>query len=129
MVDVKRATTEIAKLSLLKFFPSDAMARLALVEMVCGFSESNIQIEWLVKRALVVFNEWPGPHELRALFCSRWKPRDGNEAYSAIYPATESGGGFPRDPALPPASPAFTPIGREEARKLLGMAAKEIKGL
>ncbi len=129
MVDVKRATNEIAKLSLLKFFPADPMARAGLVEMDCGFSESNIQIEWLVRRALVVFNEWPGPHELRALFCSRWKPQDGNEAYSVLYPATENGGGFPRDPALPPAAPAFVPIGREEARRLLGGAAKEVKGL
>ncbi len=129
MVDVKRATNEIAKLSLLKYFPSDPFARTALVEMICGFSESNVQIEWLVKRALVVFNEWPGPHELRALFCSRWRPVDGNEAYSALYPASENGGGFPRDPALPPLPSPFVPIGREEARKLIGDAAKEIKKL
>ena len=128
MVDVKRATNEIAKLSLLKYFPADPIARVALVEMVCGFAENNVQIEWLVRRALVVFNEWPGPHEIRALFCSRWRPQDGNEAYSALYPATENGGGFPRDPALPPLQ-EYTPIGKEEARRLLGGAAKEIKGL
>jgi hypothetical protein len=128
MVDVKRAASDIAKLSLMKYFPPDPDARLALVEMICGFADDNEKIAWLVKRALAIFNEWPGPHELRALYCSRWRPADGTEAYSALFPADEYGGGFPRDPALPPRQ-EYTPIGKEEARRLLGGAAKEIKGL
>ncbi len=129
MVDPMAVTKIVAELSLLKFFPSDSAARVALVRMVCEMASTEEQVRWLVRRALVVFNEWPGPHELRALFCSRWKPLDFNEAYSALYPASENGGGFPRDPALPPAPAEFVPIGREEARRLLGTAAKGVNGL
>ncbi len=129
MVNVKRAAQELSKLSLMKFFPSDQNAKAALLELVCAMASDNDKIEWLVRRALAIFSEWPGPRELRALYCSRWPPTDGVEAYSMLYPADESGGGFPRDPALPPASEPFVPIGREEARRLLGPAAEEIKGL
>ncbi len=129
MVNVQRATEQIAKLALLKYFPSDVMARAALVQIVCEFAESNEQIEWLVKRALAIFNEWPGPVELRALYCSRWRPVDGTEAYSALFPSDEYGGGFPRDPALPARPDAFVPIGKEEARRLLGGSVKKVNGL
>ena len=90
-------------------------------------ADSDEHVRRLVKRALAVFNEWPGPRELRALYCSRWRPADGVEAYSMLYPSDESGGGFPRDPELPPAPEPFKPIGRDEARKLLGSAANELR--
>lgn len=130
MVNVKKATEQIAKLALMRFFPADPSARLALVGMVCGMASTDEQVEWLVRRALAIFNEWPGPVELRALFCSRWKPRDGVEGYSTLFPATEErGSGFPRDPALPPPNaPLLTP-GRQEARKLLEMAAEPLEPL
>jgi hypothetical protein len=116
MVDVKKATEQIAKLTLMKFFPQEKQARAALVEMVCSMAGDNERIEWLVRRALVLFNEWPGPKELRALLCSRWKPADGVEAYSSVYISDENGGGFPTEKPAPP--PMLTP-GRDEARKLL----------
>ncbi len=122
MVNVKKATDQIAKLALMKFFPADPAARLALVGMVCGMASTDEQIEWLVRRAIVVFNEWPGPMELRALFCSRWKPRDGHEAYSVLFPATEVSPGFPRDPTLPAAAPALLTPGKTEATRLLDAA-------
>ncbi len=119
MVNVKRAAAEIAKLSLMKYFPSDPDARAALVQIICEFADSNEKIEWLVKRALAIFKEWPGPYELRALYCSRWRPADGTEAYSALFPADEYGGGFPRDPALPARPDELLPIGKDEARRML----------
>lgn len=129
MVNVKHAAETLGKLSLMKFFPSDQNAQAALVEMVCGFAQDNEKIEWLVRRALAIFNEWPGPRELRALYCSRWPPSDGQEAYSTLFPADENGGGFPRDPALPPLpQPILTPS-KEEARKLLGFAADYVETL
>ncbi len=128
-LNIKQAASELAKLSLMKFFPADQQARAALLQIVCGIAETNEQIEWLVRRALAVFTEWPGPYELRALYCSRWKPCDGTEAYSALFPATEDGGGFPRDPALPPLPPPLLTPGKAEARKLLGMAADYVESL
>ncbi len=129
MVNVKEATRQVGKLALLKYFPGDETARLTLVGMVCELASTDEQVEWLVRRALAVFTEWPGPYELRALYCSRWKPCDGTEAYSALFPATEDGGGFPRDPALPPLPPPLLTPGKAEARKLLGMAADYVESL
>lgn len=117
-MNVKEAAKEIGKLSLMKFFPGDESARIALVELVCGMAYDNEQIKWLVKRALALYNEWPGPRELRALFCSRWKPRDGVEAYSTVYIADENGGGFPRELPAAPAAKLLTP-GKDEARRML----------
>lgn len=129
MVNVKRAAESLGKLSLMKYFPSDQNAQAALVEIVCGFAYDNEKIDWLVRRALAIFNEWPGPRELRALYCSRWAPSDGQEAYSTLFPADENGGGFPRDPALPPLPPALLTPGKEESCKLLGVVADYVETL
>ena len=34
---------------------------------------------------VALYNEWPGPQEVRAVFCSRFKPADSIEAYSSVY--------------------------------------------
>src|SRR5690349_7814500 len=70
---------------MLKFFPSDREARAAIVEMICEMASDECQVEWLVARALRLYNEWPGPRELRAAFCSKFRPRDGINAYSTVY--------------------------------------------
>lgn len=124
MVDVRRAAEQIAKLTLMKFFPVDPQARTALVQLICGMAQTNEQVEWLVRRALTLFNEWPGPRELRALYCSKFRPADGAEANSALYPSHEYGGGFPSE--LPRQMPALTP-GRDEARKMLAGIAEGTK--
>lgn len=81
MVDTKRATERIAELSLMKYFPQDALARAALVRIICEMTENDAQIDWLVKRVLSLYNEWPGPQVVRAVFCRRFKPADGIEAH------------------------------------------------
>ena len=84
MIDVNRATKTLGGLALLKFFPTDDFARAELVSMVCEMASTNEQIEWLVKRARNVWSQWEGPSELRALFCSKYKPADGVECFSAL---------------------------------------------
>lgn len=81
-MNVRKAADALAKLAMLKYFPPDPQARTALVGMVCEMATTDDQVEWLVRRMLVLYNEWPGPKELRALFCSRHKPADGIEAKS-----------------------------------------------
>ncbi len=125
MVNVKRAIEQIGPLALMKFFPpkSEEGARTALVGMICEMASNNEQIEWLVRRALTLYNEWPGPRELRALFCSRYKPADGIEARSTVYLSDEGGGGgFPRESQTTPQ--VLTP-GRDEARRLLARVARD----
>lgn len=85
MVNVKNATEIVSELCLMKFFPAERGARTALVRMICEMAESEEQIRWLVTRALTLYDAWPGPKEMRALFCSKFKPLDGINAYSEVF--------------------------------------------
>jgi hypothetical protein len=73
----------MSRLALLKFFPSEPEALAALAEIICKMTADERKAEWLIERALQVFDEWPGPKKLRALYCRRWKPADGVEAYTS----------------------------------------------
>lgn len=84
MVDVNAATRKLAELTMLKYFPHPDYAHAALVRMVCEMAQNDEQIDWLVKRMLSLYNEWPGPQVLRAIFCRRFKPADGIEAHVSV---------------------------------------------
>jgi hypothetical protein len=104
MLDFKRVVDILGGLTLLKFFPSDPVARLELAKLVGRMASTEQQVEWLVQRTLDLHSEWPGPHELRAIMCSRFKPADGINAVSSFYPD-----GIPHDPRLPRIEPAPLP--------------------
>ena len=80
------ATAAVAKMALMAFFPGDADVRAALVSVFMEMIDTDEQLDWLVNRALRLYARWPGVAEIRALYCSRWKPKDGMETYSSIYP-------------------------------------------
>lgn len=86
MVNVAKVSKMVDELALMRFFPSDESARVALVRMVCEMVRTDEEARWLVSRALQLYSEWPGVHELRACFCNRFNPRDGINAYSTVYP-------------------------------------------
>jgi hypothetical protein len=133
MVNVAAVTKALGRLTLMKYFPADDTARTALVEMVCGMIDHEDQAEWLAKRMLQIYREWPGPYEMRACFCGRYRPLDGVNAYSEIY-----ANGLPPDPTAPPrpeiAAPALKalPPGREatvdpELEESLQRLAEKVK--
>ena len=64
----------------LKFFPGDPDARIGIAEEIVSFASTADQVEWLVKKVSQVYKEWPGILEVRAVFCTRYKPADGVEA-------------------------------------------------
>ncbi len=84
MIDVKKASEKIAELGMLSFFPTEPFARAAVVALVCGMAEDNSQVDWLVRRCNNIWSKWEGPSELRSVFCSKFRPRDGVEAYSLL---------------------------------------------
>lgn len=85
-MNVKNVAVKIEKLAMLKFFPSDEGARLGILDLVCRMAKSEEQVDWLVNRMTNgLYNEWPGPAEMRACFCSKFKPRDGIERHSTVY--------------------------------------------
>jgi hypothetical protein len=85
-------------LQLLRFFPASEEIMDALVDEVMSMAASEDQVKWLVKRMLSLYAEWPGPGEMRAVFCNRYKPKDGISAYSSVYPD-----GIPSEKPEPPA--------------------------
>ena len=64
------------------FFPGDPEVRAGLISIFMGMIETEEQLDWLVDRALRIYSRWPGVAEIRALYCSRYKPKDGLEGYS-----------------------------------------------
>ena len=94
------AAVAVSRLALMAFFPGDPDTRSALVWVLMQLVETTEQLDWLVERALKLYTRWPGVGEIRAVYCSRFKPKDGVEAYSAIYQS-----GFPHQTPAPEAPP------------------------
>jgi len=86
-LNVTAAEKAVSELSLIPFFPGDPHARASLVRFFLRMVSTEQQLQWLVDSALDLYSQWPGPHELRALYCSHFKPKDGLEAYSAGTPS------------------------------------------
>jgi hypothetical protein len=107
MVSPKAVTAILSELTLMKFFPSDRSARTALVGIFCGMADTEDQVRYVVRKALATFDEWPGMATMRAIFCERFKPRDGIMAYPDPEKFTF---GFPSDhPVEVPAMLALPP--------------------
>lgn len=108
MVNVKEISSILADLTVLKFFPTEPRARAGITRIVCEMVDPSNRVSpedqarWLVARIITLFNEWPGPKEMRAVFCSRFRPADGIEALPDMEKYPE---GLPSDPALPPLLP------------------------
>src|SRR5881398_3593896 len=56
----------ISRLALMPFFPAKDEDRDAIGEIILEFAETDEQLEWLGKRMLELYQQWPGPRELRA---------------------------------------------------------------
>jgi hypothetical protein len=115
--DLDKIKHYLSKLTMLKYFPQEKSARVALVELACSMATEHQQIEWTVKRILTLYDTWPGPREFRAVFCSRYRPADGIDIVAdmrmwpdglppdpdlqkPVLKAIASGGRFTNDPAL-----------------------------
>lgn len=70
----------VTRMSILKYFPSDPLMRMELMEFIERMIWEPYQADWLANMMLKHFNEWPGPMALRAMVCQKWKPKDGAEA-------------------------------------------------
>jgi hypothetical protein len=82
---VKKA---VGRIALMPFFPgSDPTARALVLEDMINICESDAHAEWLAIRFCQVFRSgWPGLEELRAVYCTRFRPCDGRSADSQAYP-------------------------------------------
>lgn len=69
-------------LALLKYFPSAENDRTAVARLLGRIVGENnlVGLRWLVDTMLNRVGEWNGPVELRAVYCTRYRPADGVEA-------------------------------------------------
>ncbi len=91
----------------MKFASGDPDTRGAIAEALNRICATDEQVDKLSNHIPQVFPEWPGVYELRACACSMFRPADGINADSAIYPEgipTPSELKFPELKAIPPAA-------------------------
>lgn len=69
----------VRRLAVLKFFPSDAVVRQEIMALLDRLVSTPEQLEWLVSALINEVGEWPGPKEVRGIFCTRFRPKDGIE--------------------------------------------------
>jgi hypothetical protein len=122
------AAEAVSRLALMAFFPGDIDTRAALIYVFMNLVDTTEHLDWLIDRALRLYSRWPGVAELRALYCSRYRPKDGHETYSEIYES-----GFPHEsraetfdaPRGAPVSkdPAIDAVVRKAAAKLKTLPA------
>ena len=86
MIDGKALFTIVAQMGGMKFFPADEHARIGIAKQMASMCQSIEQAEWLSTRLQRLFSEgWPGVGEMRAVFCSKYRPLDGAEVHSRVF--------------------------------------------
>lgn len=74
----------IEELAMCKYFPSEAGTQAAIMRLLARIVPHKEALMWLVRTFADRIGQWHGPQELRAILCTRYRPADGIEAYSAI---------------------------------------------
>jgi hypothetical protein len=86
----------LEELRSLPYFPDDPAVMRAILRMAGSMCRNLGEVRWLVDRMTSgLYPDWPGPAEMRACFCSRFKPKDGITVCSTVFPD-----GLPPDPSV-----------------------------
>jgi hypothetical protein len=86
-MDPERIASVLCELRMLPFFVATPEVLAGLVRLVGQMCENEAQVRWLVSRMTSgIYQKWPGPAEMRACFCGRYRPKDGINAYSTVFP-------------------------------------------
>ena len=105
MMDFDVVSGLVASLGAMKFFPADPPVRVALVQTMGEMTDDVDAVRWLVKKLRTELAEWPGEHEMRKIFCTRFRPLDGivvaEGEYGAYTFTLAPGQRWPKDAQLP----------------------------
>ena len=126
------AATAIERLSIrMSRVPSGTTGHAEIADELQAFVCDGKTLEWLVQHAPRAFGGvWPGTYELRAFYCSRFRPRDGAEVESGLFPE-----GFQLLPGETPLLPQIEAPKRgdaiaanpEDAALVVGVAQRMIR--
>jgi hypothetical protein len=87
---ITEAMKAVDRMSILKYFPTAQVAKEEIADMLVQmiqtdqWGDERDKLNWLVKAMRDNVGEWPGPAELRAVYCCKFKPSDGINAYSSL---------------------------------------------
>ena len=73
----------VETLGALRFFPSDPGGRTGVMYVLQSMVEDVERLDWIVRTMLTKVGEWKGPLDLRGIYCTRFKPADGEEAVTS----------------------------------------------
>ena len=76
----------VGKLAALAMFPADPIARSAIMNALSRFVNTTQELNWLGRTMIDKVGVWHGTAELRGVFCSKFKPADGEESVCALTP-------------------------------------------
>jgi hypothetical protein len=76
----KQIMQDVDRLSVLRFFPQSEQGRIALAELVDRMVSTVDQLEWLVLTLIDRVGTYLGSDQIRAVFCTKFRPKDGIEA-------------------------------------------------
>jgi hypothetical protein len=96
-----RIVQMVENLSAMKFFPATDSAKRVIMELIERMVGTEKQLAWLEGELINRVGEWPGPAELRALFCTRYRPADGIAGKDCAIPGYTPGD-YESQRALPP---------------------------
>jgi hypothetical protein len=82
MITDKQASGAVARMAALEFFPLEAIPRAEIGRLLMRMVGTPAQLEWLVNAMIDRVGTWKGPRELRAIFCTKYAPIDGIEAWA-----------------------------------------------
>ena len=68
-----------ARLALLPFFPVGDVPMALVMGELERIAHTPERLTWLVDTTMAKCAKWEGPAQLRALYSTRWKPKDGVE--------------------------------------------------
>ncbi len=72
--------TAVNSLAALRYFPADGGARVTIMQLFERMVTDQRQLDWLTSTLIDRVGKYQGTDQLRAVFCTRFKPKDGIEA-------------------------------------------------
>lgn len=105
-ISEEAAAVGVSMLAVMKFFPSEAGARVLIGTELQAMANDEAEMLWVCRRATQLFTEWPGLPVLRAIFWSKFIPLDRRPASGAhaIFPD-----GVPAEVPEAPSQRALSP--------------------
>jgi hypothetical protein len=87
-ISKETAAVVVEAMSSMPFFPTAAGARFLIGEEIRSMCENSEEAFWLAQRMAQLYKSWPGPREMRLVYCGRHRPLDGVDiiGISDFYP-------------------------------------------